>query len=49
MSRNKIINNPTRVSDLSYDELYEDISRDWEQRAQRLRARRLRKLKLEQI
>lgn len=45
MSRNKILHQPTRVGDLSFDDLYGDISRDWQNRAEKLRARRWRKLK----
>ena len=42
---NKILTRPTRYSDLSFDDLYEDISDDWEIKAARLQARRWRKLR----
>ncbi len=45
MSRNKILHQPTRVADLSFDELYGDISRDWKLKAEKLRAKRWRRLK----
>lgn len=45
MGRNKILRQPIRRSELnSFDDFYADISRDWEQRAERLLARRRKKL-----
>ena len=46
MKRDKnILSKPTRVSDLSFEELYENIARDWEGKAEKLRIRRWRRLK----
>lgn len=44
MSKMRLIKN-TRVSDLSYDELMEDISRDLPLKIRRLQTRRWRALK----
>ena len=44
MSHHKIINKPTRLADLSFDELYADISYDWRAKAARLQTRRWRLL-----
>lgn len=49
MKKGKILTQPMRVSDLSYDELYDDISSDWEIKAERLQHRRWRKLKQQLI
>lgn len=45
MKKFKIITKPTRVSDLSFDEFYDEMSSDWELRAERLQNRRWRKLR----
>lgn len=45
MKKWKLLTQPTRLSDLSFDDLYEDITSDWELKAERLRARRWRKLR----
>ncbi len=45
MKRKKLITNPTRVTDMSFDDLYDEISGDWRAKAERLQARRWRKLK----
>jgi hypothetical protein len=45
MKRMKILTNSTRVADMSFEEFYENVLSDWEQKAQRLQARRWRKLK----
>lgn len=31
---------PMRVSDLSFDDLYDEISKDWEDKSKKLQARR---------
>jgi hypothetical protein len=50
MKKRKIVTKPTRVTELrSFDDLYEDISSDWELKAERLQARRWRKLRHETI
>lgn len=41
----KRLNYPTDISALSFDELYDDISDHWQDKAKRLQARRWRKLK----
>lgn len=38
--RNNLLSHPVRTSDLSFDDLYEEISRDVELRAQELQQRR---------
>lgn len=45
MKKFKILTKPTRVKDLSFDEMYENFSSEWELKAERLQARRWRKLK----
>jgi hypothetical protein len=45
MKKHHIVNKPIRRSDLTFDDLYEDISDEWEAKAARLQARRWRKLK----
>ncbi len=47
MKRLRLIGRPTRLTDLSFDDLYEDIARDWQLRAQELQERRWRKLRRE--
>ncbi len=43
--RHHIIRQATTLSDLSFDDLYEDISDHWREKARRLQARRWRKIK----
>lgn len=45
MKKANILKNPTRVSDLSFEELFEEISSNWELKAERLQARRWQELK----
>lgn len=47
----KVVNirSAMHVNDLNFEDLYEDISNDWEIKAARLQARRWRKLKHEEI
>ncbi len=40
-----VVGRPTSVSSISFDELYEDISDQWLEKARRLQARRWRKIK----
>lgn len=40
-----VVGQPTNVSSISFDELYEDISDQWMEKARRLQARRWRKIK----
>jgi hypothetical protein len=47
MKKFKIISTPTRVTDLSFKDFYDDFSNDWELKAERLQARRWRKLRRE--
>jgi hypothetical protein len=49
MKKFKILSKPTRVSDLSFDDLYEDTDVSWQVKAERLQARRWRKLKHQMI
>ncbi|GAC1386930.1 MAG: hypothetical protein NVS1B7_6650 [Candidatus Saccharimonadales bacterium] len=48
MSKKKILDTPTRLSDLSFDNLFDDDD-GWELKAERLLARRMRKFKREMI
>jgi len=45
MRRNVILNRPTDLKELTFEDLYEEISHDWQQKARRLQARRWRILK----
>jgi hypothetical protein len=47
MSKTHILNRPTKVSDLSLDDFYDEISTKWQQRAQSMQVRRLRAMKRE--
>jgi len=40
-----VLSRPTKVGELNFDDLYEEISRDWQLRARDLRQRRLNKLR----
>jgi hypothetical protein len=44
-----IVSRPTAISAISFDELYEDISGNWLEKARRLQARRWRKIKHQTI
>ena len=44
MSKKVILKNPTKVSDLSFDDLYEEFD-DWELKANKLIARRERQFR----
>jgi hypothetical protein len=43
--KHMVVNQPTNISSLSFDELYEDISDQWLEKSRRLQARRWRKIK----
>ncbi len=45
MKKFKILTKPTSVKDLSFDDFYDDISSHWELKAEKLQARRWRKLR----
>lgn len=47
MGRNRVISRPIKTSDITFDELYDEISADWPRRAQALQVRRWRALKRE--
>ena len=47
MSRSSILSRPTKNSDLTFEELYDEISRDWPRKAEALQVRRWRALKHE--
>lgn len=40
-----VIKQSTPLSDLTYEELYEDTSNDWQDKARKLQIRRWRKIK----
>lgn len=44
-SKYYVIKEPTRLSDLSYEELYDDTDESWRDKARKLQARRWRKIK----
>lgn len=48
-SKSKLIKNPTRISDLSFDDLYDEMADEWREKAERLQARRWRKLIKQQM
>lgn len=43
--RHVVVGRPTTLASISFDELYEDISDHWLEKARRLQARRWRKIK----
>jgi hypothetical protein len=45
MKKFKVLTKPARLSDLSFDEMYDEMSSDWELKAERLQTRRWRKLR----
>lgn len=45
MKRFHIQHLPSKVSDIRFEEYYDELSRDWETKAQKLQARRWRALK----
>lgn len=48
MSRKfKILTQPTRVSDMRFDDLYDETHGDWELKAEKLMTRRWKKLREE--
>lgn len=49
IQKQHIVSQPTRVSDLTFEDLIDDVSTDWEGKAMRLQARRWRKLKRQMV
>jgi hypothetical protein len=49
MKKRKLFSGSTRTTDLSFDELDEDLTDDWRIKADRLQARRWRQLKRQMI
>ena len=47
MSKKSLLSTPTRVSDMTWDKFYDDMSSDWQEKAERLQVRRWKKLKRE--
>lgn len=45
MKKRHLVTKPTRLADLSLDDLFEDVADEWEAKAERLQARRWRKIK----
>jgi hypothetical protein len=45
MREHLLINQPVKLSDLTFEDLYVEISDNWQERAKRLQARRWRHLK----
>lgn len=45
MKKKKLLHGSTRIQDLSFDDLYDEMQDDWRMKADRLQARRWRKLK----
>lgn len=46
--RHAIINQPVRISELSFEDLYRDINSQWQQKSRRMQARRWRKIRDDQ-
>lgn len=49
MTRTKILTQPARIEDVAFEDFYDSISQDWEDKARRLQARRWRKLKHQEL
>jgi len=47
--KNRILSLPVRVSHVDFDELYGEISDNWQDKAQKLQIRRMRKIKRQAI
>lgn len=45
LRNHRVINSPTSVSSLNFDDLYDNINDHWEEKSRRLQARRWRKIK----
>lgn len=45
MRKNHVLTRPTKWSELTFEELYDQISDDWQYKARRLQIRRWRALK----
>ena len=45
MKQSHGITRPIKVSELTFEDLYQEISQDWQEKAKRLQARRWRMLK----
>ncbi len=43
--RHLVLNRPTSVEGLSFEDLYEELSDNWQEKSRRLQARRWRKIK----
>jgi len=48
-SKKKILDKPTRLSELSFDQIFEQDDDDWQIKAEKLLARRMRKFKRDMI
>lgn len=46
MKKFKILTKPTKLGDLSFDDLYEEISDDWQLKSTRMQDRRWNKLRM---
>ncbi len=49
MKKNKLLTQPTRIADVSFDDLNDGDTDDWRLKAERLQLRRWRKLKQQMI
>ena len=47
MTKRRLIAKPTKIEDIPFEDLYDEISRDWEGKARALQIRRWRALKHE--
>lgn len=45
MKKTRIVTKTTKISDLTFDDIYDEISQDWQYRAKQLQIRRWRMLK----
>jgi len=47
MKKQRVVSHSTKVNELTFDDLYEEISKNWQDKAERLQARRWHRLKHE--
>lgn len=47
--KNRIINMPVRLNEIDFDNLYDEISNNWRDKAHKLQVRRMRKIKNKQV
>lgn len=45
MRHNHVLTKPVKVSDMSFDDIFGDMSYEWEEKARKLQVRRMRAMK----